>query len=301
MIAALALAPACRSGLASPGEQQERAAIRVPDDLGRSVELPRPARRIASLSPALTEVLFAVGCGDRLVLRDPQSSYPAAVHRLPSASPFQLSPEHVSGYSPDLLLLSNVGGDQLRALDEIGLPTAVFDPRSLEDLYASVQRVAALCGAARRAVPLIDGLRARQARVARAVAGRPRPTVYVETDGSDFLRPWTAGPGSLVDSLLQLAGGSNFAARLGRPATQVSAEEILARQPEVILLLDLRGGLAGRGRALLAARPGWAALEAVRDGRVVDDIDPDLLSRPGPRSLAGLEALASRLHPSALP
>jgi iron complex transport system substrate-binding protein len=270
--------------------------VHITDDLGRSVVLRRPATRIASISPSNTEILFRLGCGDRIVLRDRASTFPPEALRLPATSAFQLSPEHLAGFSPEIVLFSHLDAGRLRALQVVGLPVATFDPRTIDQVFSNIRSIGALCGQEPAATRLISRLRRRVERVVESVRALPRPRVYIETDGTDPLRPWTAGRGSLVDHLLQLAGGRNLAEDLQRPIAQLNVEAILGGRPDVILLMNVESE-PGRGLARLRARPGWAALEAVRQGRIVDSIHADLLSRPGPRLVDGLEALARAIHP----
>lgn len=279
-------------------EPARRWPIEVKDDLGRVVRLGAPARAIASLSPSNTEILFSLGCGARVILRDRASSYPPEAQHLPAVSAFQLSPEHLAGFHPDLVLVSHLDLHRLRALQAAGLVAASFDPRTLEALYENLRAIGELCGATARAATLIGELRARAGRVKAAVRGRPRPRVYIEIDGSNPHRPWVAGPGSFPDHLLWLAGGRNFIHRLSRPVAPINAEEVLAARPEVILLANTEGDQR-TGRRRLGERPGWSGLQAVREGRIIENIHRDLLSRPGPRALDGLEALAAALHPRA--
>jgi iron complex transport system substrate-binding protein len=275
-------------------------AITVSDDHGHRVTLPRAARRIASLAPSNTETLFSIGCGDQVVLRDRLSSHPAAAKRLPSTNPFHVSPEHVGGFSPDLVLLSHADASRVAALRRIGLAVAVFDPKNLDGVFANIKVIGTLCGAHKRAERLVGQLRRRVRRVVVAVKSRPRPRVFIETDGTDPLKPWTAGRGSFIDELVGLAGGRNLASRLERPYAQVNAEEVLRGDPDLILVMGVdhvSRRLGGLQR--LRARPGWRELRAVQQGRVIDSIHADLLSRPGPRLVDGLEALARALHPEA--
>jgi iron complex transport system substrate-binding protein len=287
-----------RRGVDQPRAEQPRAEARiaVTDDLGRAVTLARPARRIASLSPSNTEILFSLSCGDRVVLRDRLSSYPSEARRLPATNPFQLSPDHVVGFDPDLVLLSHADAGRVEALRQLGLAVATFDPKNLEGMFSNIRAIGALCGVDRQAGHLVSALSRRVQAVRRRVQGRPRPAVYIETDGTDPLKPWTAGPGSFVDELVRLAGGRNVAAHLDRPYAQVNAEEILSGKPDVILVMGV-AETRQRGLPRLRGREGWSSLEAVRRGRVIDSIHADLLSRPGPRLVDGLEALARALHP----
>jgi iron complex transport system substrate-binding protein len=283
----------------SSAESPERAALHLTDDLGRGISLSRPATRIVSLSPSNTEILFALGCGARIVLRDQASSHPQEAQRIPAGNAFQVSPEHIAGYRPDIVLFSHLDRGRLHALEQVGLAVASFDPRTLVGLYANIAAIGTACGAEAAAGALAARLAEQVARVTRAVSELPRPRVYIETDGADPLKPWTAGPEAFVADLLRLAGGRNFVELGGRAVFQMNAEEILSRQPDIILLMGLEGDQRGQGLARLRARPGWSMLEAVRRGHVIDGIDADLLSRPGPRAVEGVKALAALLHPEA--
>jgi iron complex transport system substrate-binding protein len=119
------------------------------------------------------------------------------------------------------------------------------------------------------------------------------PTVYYELDASDPANPYTAGPGTFVDLLISRAGGLNIASELEGQWVAISMEQLLVADPAVILLGD---AAYGETPEKVAARPGWDALAAVRNGQVFA-FDDNLVSRPGPRLVDGLEALAKLLHP----
>jgi iron complex transport system substrate-binding protein len=183
-------------------------------------------------------------------------------------------------------------------LAKLGLPAAAFDPRTLGAVHDSIVAMGTLCGRPARARELVRELRRRVERIKSAVARRRSLTVYAEVDGTDPLRPWVAGPRSHVGQLVRLAGGNVVDPGLERAVQQVNAEAIIATDPDVILLMSIdHPGRGGLGR--LEKRPAWRQLRAVREGRVIDGIHADLLSRPGPRLVDGLEALARKLHPEA--
>lgn len=289
-------APDADGAMGAAAPVSANAAVEAVDTLGRTVRLTRPAARIAALSSGFTETLFAIGCGDRIVLRDRWSDYPPAAARLPETDGLHPSVSTIAGFRPDLTLIYSADGRQLAGFERIGLPVAAYDPRSYEDVAAYVEQLGALCGEPDRARQIAARMReTREAVVARTV-GAPAPLVYAEVDASDPARPWTAGPGSFVDELIRLAGGRNVAAEVGAPYAQVNAEAIIRADPQVILRLDVartgtEGPRPGAADGTFADRAGWSRVDAVVRGRVIDSIDGDILSRPGPRLADALVAV----------
>jgi iron complex transport system substrate-binding protein len=272
------------------------------DDLGRTIALARPPRRIASLAPGFTEILFAIGCGDRVAVRDRWSDFPRAAREIPAIDGLSPSAEHVAGFAPDLVLLYAADRRFVAPLERLGIPVAVFNPGRFDEVAEAVRRIGLLSGCAEPAAALAGEMRRRKERLegAGAADAAARPLVYVQIDGADPARPWTAGPGSFVHEIVELAGGRNAAAQVAGAYAQVGAESLIRMDPDWILLLDVesggpRGGEAGAGARRLAERPGWHETAAVRSGRIIDWIDRDLVSRPGPRLVEGLELLAEAL------
>lgn len=274
------------------------AALEFVDDAGRPVKLAGPARRIVSLAPSNTEILFAVGAGEQVVGRDSWSDYPPVVQIIPSVdSSFDpLNTEAIVALAPDLVLAADfTTAEQIKALEDLGLTVyKIVNPVDLEGLYADLLAVGRLTGHAAEAQTLVDSLSARAAAVANQVKGAPtRPTVYYELDATDVTKPFTPGRGTFQDTLINLAGGENIAAGLKGLWPQISAEEIVRADPDIILLGDAKFGVAIES---IGQRAGWENLKAVQAGQVYA-FDDDLLSRPGPRLLDGLEELVKRLHP----
>lgn len=268
--------------------------VKVIDDLGQQVLLAKPARRIVALSPSNVEILFAVGCGESLVLRDKLSSFPPQVKKIPATDGFRLSAEHIAGYAPDLVLLSHADISRIAALRALGIAVASFDPRTVQQVGRNIVAVGSLCGARRKALRLAADMQAEVQQIRQLVKGTSRQMVYVELDGSDPLKPWTAGPGSFVQQLIDIAGGVNVGHRLSRPYAQIGVEEVIRSKPQVAVLTL---STPGTGKAVLAKRPGWTALATLSSDRVVDGLQAPLLTRPGPRLVHGLRALAEALHP----
>jgi iron complex transport system substrate-binding protein len=273
--------------------------IRLTDGLGTEIVLSGPAARIVSLGPSNTEILYAIGAQDRLVGADLSSDYPEEAKSMAniSAAYGTLNVESIKALEPDLVLAAEIiSAEQVQAMRDLGLTVFYLaNPTSLPDgLYANIQTVGVLTGCEAGAAKLVAGLRGRFQAVADKVAGYDfTPLVYFELDGTDPARPYTAGPGTFIDILIGLAGGRNLGTALSAPWGQISAEEIFRQDPDVILLGDAAFGVTPES---VAGRPGWGNLTAVRKGAVYA-IDSNLVLRPGPRLIDGLETMAALLHP----
>jgi iron complex transport system substrate-binding protein len=275
------------------------ASIVLTDGLGRTVSLPAPAQRIVSLAPGNTEILFAIGAGPQVVGRDAYSDYPEAAKQVTDIGGGfgELNTEVILAQKPDLVLAGSLTpSEQLTALEGLGLTVfSVANPKDFPSLFDNIRQVAQLTGRLSQADELIAGLQKRVATVQDKL-GMPaeRPLVFYELDGTDPNAPWTPGPGSFVDRLITLAGGENLGAKLSSEWVQVSIEELIARNPQIILIGDATWG--GVTLDQVRARPGWKTLPAIQNNQLFV-FDDNLVSRPGPRLVDGLEAMARLLHP----
>lgn len=274
LVAALILSPAARAGL------------RVTDDLGRIVELPAPARRVVSLAPSLTESLFAIGAGGDVVGRTIYCNYPAEALSVPTVGGMT-NPgiESIVARRPDLIVVSMEGNtpDDFRRLTSLGIPLYVSNPRTLEDIYRSLDRLGVLTGRGEQAGHLVDSLRRRE-RELRAMA-RPRPLSALVLVSLQPLM--AAGGNTLLNELLTLAGARNPAASLPGHYPAISREVVVANPPDVLFVTS---DLPSDTGSLTSLFPEWKRLRAVREGRVYS-LDADIVSRPGPRSLEALHAI----------
>jgi iron complex transport system substrate-binding protein len=143
-------------------------------------------------------------------------------------------------------------------------------------------------------------MKSKQAAIVARTKDAPRPRILYELDASDPTKPWVAGRGGFYGALVPLAGGKNVFDDVSLPASQVSAEQIIARDPEIILLSDATSPFNAQTPAMVIARPGWSKISAVRAKKIVP-IDPDALTRPGPRLIDGLEQMAKVIHPELFP
>ncbi|MEW6092793.1 MAG: cobalamin-binding protein [Chloroflexota bacterium] len=272
--------------------------ITLTDGLGRTVSLPAAAQRVVSLTPAGTEILFAVGAGSQVVGRDMFSDYPAEAAAAADigGSMGEYNLEAILALQPDLVLAGGINPPELVAsLDDLGL-TVYFlpNPVTLEEMYANLETVGALTGHMSEAAALVESLSARVAAVDAAIAPLSyQPSVYYELDATDPSNPYTAGPGTFVDLLIQRAGGYNIGSELEGQWATISIEALLVLDPTVIILGD---AAYGETPEKVAARPGWDALSAIQNSQVFA-FDDNRVSRPGPRLVDGLEALVELLHP----
>lgn len=276
--------------------------LTVVDDSGVSATFKAPPQRIVSLNPGYTEIVFALGAGGRVVAVDTYSEYPpeaAAVKQRLNSYP-TVSVETVVGLKPDLVL-SLVESDQAVAqIRQQGIPVLKLFPKDFDATVNTITRLGQILDAADQADAITAGMDTRRDAVVAAVADAPRPTVYEELDATDPSKPFAAGPNGFYGQLIDLAGGTNVFADLPSDFGQVSAESVIERNPDVILLTDADLPLNPQSPELVAARPGWDTVTAVQNGAIYPVPGP-LVATPGPRLIDGLEAIAAALHPDRFP
>ena len=266
--------------------------ITVTDEAGNAVTVPAEPERIVSLSPSHTEILFALGLGGRLVGATTYCNYPPEVADTPRVGGFSdVDLEQVVGLAPDLVLASTIHSTEVvPRLEELGIAVFVVNPPTVLAVLDSILTIGFITGQARAAAVLVAEMQERIDAILEAVAGAAKPEVFWEL-GPDL---YTAGPGSFIDDLITLAGGKNVAADAQSQWPQLSAETIIVKDPEIIVLADHN---YGETAAIVEARPGWADVAAVKEGRMVELANDDVFSRPGPRIVEGLEFLARVFHP----
>ncbi len=274
--------------------------ITLTDGLNWVVTLSGPAQRVVSLAPSNTEILYAIGAGAQVVGRDDTSDYPSQVASLLTVGGYGgYNTEAIVALHPDLVLAGGINPPELVAsLENLGLKVYFLqNPVKLEDLYINLEKVGKLTGHEDGASALAASLKARVAAVdAKIAIVTTHPTVYYELDATDTTKPYTAGragPTNFVTPLITRAGGVNIGAQMQSEWPQISLEQLLVTNPEFIILGD---SAYGETPDKVAARPGWGELTAVKKEQVYP-FDDNLVSRPGPRLVDGLEALAKLLHP----
>ena len=266
------------------------AALEVVDDSGQRITLVGPARRIVSLAPHVTELLFAAGAGDRVIAGVDYSDHPPAARRLRTVGSYtDVNVEAVLALRPDLVVGWRAGNrpEQLQQLEQLGLPVYRTDPQRLADIPAALRSLGRLAGTADQADTAAHAFEAGVAALAASHPDGRRVRVFYQVWDQPLM---TVGGGHWIDQVITLCGGENVFADLRTPTPTVSLEAVLAAAPEVILA----GGMGGKEPAWLARWRQWPALPAVRAGHL-HAIDPDWLQRAGPRLLLGARAVCGAL------
>jgi len=270
------------------------ASVGVVDDYGRTVRLKAPPQRIVSLNPATTELLFAIGAGARVVGRTQYDLWPDSARLVPSVGAgMQPNLEAVFARKPDLVVMYASGGDRSAAdrLTAAGIPTAAFRMDKIRDFARVTLLLGQLVGDTMRARTVVDSVTGTLDRVRRAVAPlSSRPSVFLHV----WEKPLMAiGGGSFLSELVTIAGAYNVYDSLPEPSPVVTFEDVLHRNPTIVLVSP-----SERGRMLASAQ--WRALPAVREGRVLT-YDTNLVARPSVKLGEAAVSLAKLFHPGLTP
>ncbi|MDQ2674787.1 MAG: ABC transporter substrate-binding protein [Chloroflexota bacterium] len=275
--------------------------ITLTDDAGRDLELAAEPQRIVSLAPSNTEIVCALDACDRLVGVTDFDDFPASVADVEKVViQATVDVELVVAAEPDLVLAA---GNELtpsaiiNQLTDLGLPVLVLYPESLDEVYGDIRLVGEALDRSTAADALVADMEDQVGEVVAAVEGAERPLTLYEifhAEGTTY----TAGEGSFLASLIELAGGEPLT---GDAQGSIGNEELVAADPELILLgaasYDPSLGDTETALETVAARPGWGELRAVQDGAVVPYLEDIVTTRPGPRIVEGLAALARAIHP----
>jgi iron complex transport system substrate-binding protein len=267
------------------------------DDAGRSVNLRGLPERIVSLAPSNTEIVCALGACDHLVGVTDFDDYPAEVSSVAKVViGAQVDVEKVVDANPQLILAAGnelTPSSVITQLASLGYPVLVLYPESLDELYADIELVGRAIDASSQAAGVVGGMRTRAQAVADAVASAEKPRTFYEV-GVFQGTIYTAGADSFLASLISIAGGDPITG--DRRSTAIQLEDLVAADPQLILLGDAAYDPSITPESV-AARAGWQGMAAVTDGRILVMLDDPVITRPGPRIIDGLEALARAIHP----
>jgi len=260
------------------------------------VEVTGPPQRIVSVAPNVTEILFALGLEDRLVGVSNYCQYPPEAKKIEKIGGYiNPSLEKIVALRPDLVV-GIAEGDLRTFVDKLAglnVPVYIANPRDALEVLTSIRKIGEVTFAPEPARRIVRSMEERIRNVQDKVQGRPRPRVLHILDFNPLL---SAGKGTFVDDLIRLGGGRNVAETATGKYPRFSMEEILVQDPEVILLASMKSGDPMVKQRRWWAR--WKTISAVKQGRVYV-LDSDLIHRPSPRMVEGLEQVAKAIHPEA--
>ncbi len=273
--------------------------LTLTDDAGNQVILATDPQRIVSLAPSNTEIVCAVGACDALVGVTDFDDYPPQIADVEDVVVgAQVDVEKVVAAEPDLVLAAGNGltpDDVIAQMEDLGLTVMVLYPETIDEIYADIQLVGEAVDESERATAEVERMQDEIAAIGGAVADADVPRVFYEVSIFEG-QIYTAGADSFLASMIELAGGDPIT---GDPVTtSIGQEELVAADPEVILLGDAAYDPSITPEAV-AARPGWGEMAAVAGNRVLVMADDLVITRPGPRITEGLAALARAIHPEA--
>jgi iron complex transport system substrate-binding protein len=283
------LLPFALAGWAGAAAPVAAAPVQTLDDTGAIVTLSAPARRIVSLAPSATELLFAAGAGARVIGVSETSDWPPAARALPRVGNARaIDLERIVALSPDLVVTwPYTAPGQVERLRERGIAVFVTDPKTIDGIAADLERLGALLGTSARTKEVAGQMRARLGARQRASAGERALAVFYEIWPSPL---FTIGGTHLISQAIEVCGGANVFAALTLPAPTVGVEAVLAAKPDAIIAAaddGLRPDWLDQWRR-------WPTLPAVAHDNLLV-VDGNLLHRPGPRFLDGVDALCAAL------
>lgn len=266
--------------------------LTVTDASGTEVTFEQAPKRVVTLLPSETEIMYAIGAGELVVGTDDYSNYPAEAANKPHIGGMETNYEAIIALKPDLILASSTMNtaaiEQLRSLKLTVLAT---DPKTYDDTIAKIEQIGAIMDKSTEAFAVAQHMKEVKQQVTEAVANATVPNVYLE-----FSPGYTVGKGEYLDEIITLAGGKNISDQPGW--YEVDPEYVIQQNPSVIIYGSMTGEVGANNSILktMNSRPGWSAIDAMKNKRVYE-VDSDSLTRVGPRLADGLLAVARQLHP----
>jgi iron complex transport system substrate-binding protein len=290
----LLLLAACsgKSSASSASPASGQAPLRIQQSDGQALVLQAVPSRIVSLSPGATEIICSIGGGDRLVAVDKFANCPAGSRAKPEVDSFQPSLEAIAAFKPDLVYVFSDQNGIVAALRRLSLPVLFRkSPDDIDGVFADIDLLGRITGHEQEARALVDRLKQQRDAITAKLAGVSKGPRFYHELSNDY---YSVRNDTFIGGLYVLLKADNIAAGASTQYPQLSAEAIVARDPEVIVLAD------GEKPADVRARPGWSGVSAVKNNRICE-VDPGLVSEPGPHIIDALQALARCLYPERFP
>ena len=264
------------------------------DGLGRTVTLRTQPKRIVSMAPSLTEILYYLGLEDRIAGVTQFSYYPPEAALKPNVGSYNnLNAEKIVSLNPDLAIGTKDGNKSttVRLLEQAGIPVYIVDPRNIEEVISTIYAIGELCGVGKRARELSTRLSTRVSRICARTMSLKRPLVFLQINIKPIM---TVNKNTFHHDVIRLAGGYNMTGDEPITYPRISIEEVVRRGPGVIIISSMeRGGSFERARKDWMK---WSSIPAVKNRRV-HLINSDLIDRPSPRIVKGLEFMTRLIHP----
>lgn len=264
--------------------------IIVRDDAGRDVSIQLPVKRVVTLAPSNTDIISALGMSSTIVGASnmDDNPLPATVKRVGFVNP---SVEEIVSLNPQLVM-GIYGEDAIcNRLEQLNIPCIILSPNNIDGIIYDIRLVGRLLSANATASVVVNNMEQKIKWIeSRLKHCKTMPLVYFEIDASDPTRPFSAGRGSFIDSMITMAHGVNIAHNINTMWPQLSSEYIIAKNPDVIIMshkLDI---------SVLKRRPGWSEIRAIKDHNVYY-INANLVSRPGPNIVDAFLQIAKDIHP----
>ena len=272
--------------------------ISVIDGLNREVYLDNPAKRVVSIAPSATEIVFALNSQSILIGRDEYSNFPPEALQIQSIGSVypNVNIEIVLSLKPDLVLAAGITpAKDIQALTAVGIPVyAGHKATNFEEIYADIAATGMLINNKDQALKLINEMQLQVAEIVEN-SNQNRPLVFYELDGTDPSKPWTIGAGTFIEHMISLAGAENLGNIQNQQYYQIGSEELVSINPEIIIVgTNVYGENTSK---FISSRPGWQNIKAVLNKNIYS-VDGNVISRPGPRVIEGLKSLTTIIRNS---
>lgn len=265
--------------------------IEIYDDLGRKIELQNPPARIVSLAPSITETLFFLGLGDKVVGVTKYCNYPPeAQSKTIIGGVIDPNYEIILSLKPDIVMMTVEGNtkESFNKLSDLGLKVFVTNPRNFEGVFKTILDIGKICKVETRAKFLVDSLRAELEKIKKISSGKHKPKVFVLLSLNPLM---TAGKNTFINEIIENAGGINIGKNSKQNYPIFNREEILKLNPDIIILTESKIGKD----ELLNLFPEWKHINAIKENKIFK-IDPDILLRPSPRVILATKIIAQLIN-----
>ncbi|MBE0067924.1 helical backbone metal receptor [Thermoanaerobacterium thermosaccharolyticum] len=266
--------------------------LKITDFMGRQVTIKKEPKRIVSLSPSTTELIYAIGAGNDVVGVTNYDDYPPEVKSVAKVGGYEgPNIEAILAQKPDIVFASNLSGkDQMDTIEKSGIPVVVLEAQNINQIYDSIKILGEITGNVEKGNEIISSMKDKIKEINDKVKDLPKVNVFyvVDTNGN-----WTAGKGTFIDELITLAGGNNVASDANGWA-QYSMEKLVQKNPDVIITSQHATNANN-----IKNMPGYKDTKAAKDGKIFIISNDDIITKPSNRIVLGLEEIAKDLHPEA--